>query len=311
MITAYKTMDGALSSVDISEPNNWINLVNPSKQDLETVAEKTGALLEFLEAPLDPEERSRIDTEDEQTLIIINVPIEVDEGENQTSYDTIPLGLLIIENHFITISLEDVDVLEDFINRPLRSTSTFKKTRFALQIFYKTATYFLKFLKQLDRKTNEIERSLHRAMKNERLIKLLGLEKSLVYFVTSLKANEIVMRKIFRVNLLPMYEEDEDLLEDVLTEINQAIDMAEINTNILSGMMDAFASIISNNLNVVMKILTSITIILTIPTMIFSFYGMNVSLPGADWSFTGLIIVIVTVIIAAVTLYIMRKKNMF
>lgn len=311
MIAAYKTIDGVLKSVDVSEPNNWINLVNPSKQQLEIVEKKTGALLEFLEAPLDSEERSRIDSEHEQILIIINVPIEIDEGENQTSYDTIPLGLLIIENHFITISLEDVDVLKDFISRPLKSTHTFKKTRFALQIFYKTATYYLKFLKQLDRKTNEIERSLHRAMKNERLIKLLGLEKSLVYFMTSLKANEIVMMKIFKINLLPMYEDDEDLLEDVLTEVHQAIDMAEINTNILSGMMDAFASIISNNLNVVMKILTSITIILTIPTMIFSFYGMNIVLPGATWPFTGLILLIITIIISAVTLYIMRKKNMF
>lgn len=311
MITSYKSHEGKLKVVDMGEDQSWINLINPTKEELEKVHQTTGALFEFLEAPLDPEERSRMDTDDEQILIIINVPIQIEEGENQIIYDTIPLGIIILEDHFITISLEEADCIQDFIEKPMKNFSSLKKTRFALHIFHKMSIYYLKFLKQITRKTLEIERSLHRAMKNEQLIRMIGLEKSLVYFTTSLKSNELVMKKIFRLKLLPMYEEDEDMLEDVLTELHQAIDTTEINSNILSGMMDAFASIISNNLNVMMKVLASITIILTIPTMVFSFFGMNVPMPGGSFTFAAPIILVITIFMILGTFYLMRKKNMF
>lgn len=311
MVTAYKKSGPDLEVTEIAESHNWINLINPTKEDIERVSQTTGALQEFLEAPLDPEERSRIDTEDDQILIIMNVPIEAEEGENQIIYDTIPLGMIVVEDHFITVCLEETDCLQDFIERPLRSMSTLKKTRFILQIFYKMAIYYLKYLKQITRKTLEIERALHKATKNEHLIKMIGLEKSLVYFTTSLKSNEVVMKKIFRTDLLPMYEEDDELLEDALTEMNQAIDTTEINSNILSGLMDAYASLISNNLNEIMKILASITIILTIPTMIYSFFGMNVPMPGETFVWMGPIILIVSVLITIGTYILLRKKNMF
>lgn len=310
MVTAYKTIDNKLDVVDNKDSHNWINIINPSKEELVKISEDTGALLEFLEAPLDSEERPRIDVEDDQVLFIINVPIEEEEGKSLIIYNTIPLGIIIVKDHFITVSLEETNCLQDFITRSVKSLSTLKKTRFALQIFYKTATYYLKFLKFIDRKTGELERSLHGSMQNEQLIRLLGLEKSLLYFTTSLKANEIVMKKIFRTNVLPMYEEDEDLLEDVLTETRQAIEMSEINSNILSGLMDAFASIISNNLNNVMKILAGVTIILAIPTMIFSFFGMNVPLPFDSNPLITLLIFLMSIAIAASVWYLMRKKNM-
>lgn len=310
MITAYKTIDNKLEQADIKDSNNWINVINPSKEEITKIYEETGILLEYLEAPLDSEERPRIDVEDDQILFIINVPIEEEEGDNGIIYNTIPLGMIILPEHFVTVSLEDVTLIQDFVSKGVKSMSTYKKTRFALQIFYKMAIYYLKFLKHIDRKTSELERALHGSMQNEQLIKLLGLEKSLLYFTTSLKSNELVMKKIFRTNLLPMYEEDEDLLEDALTETSQAIDMSEINSNILSGLMDAFASIISNNLNNVMKILAGLTIVLSIPTMIYSFFGMNLALPGAGNPIVTGLVLILSILTAASVWYLMRKKNM-
>ena len=310
MITAYKTIENKLEPADIKDNNNWINVVNPSKEEIERIAEETGILLEYLEAPLDAEERPRIDVEDDQILLIVNVPIEEEEGDNGIIYNTIPLGIIILQNHFVTVSLEDINIIQDFVTRGVKSMSTYKKTRFALQIFYKIAIYYLKFLKHIDRKTSELERALHGSMQNEQLIKLLGLEKSLLYFTTSLRSNELVMKKIFRTKLLPMYEEDEDLLEDALTETRQAIDMSEINSNILTGLMDAFASIISNNLNNVMKVLAGLTIILAIPTTIFSFFGMNLAMPGEAFAITTIIVLILSAVITVSVWYLMRKKNM-
>lgn len=310
MVNAYKTEDGQLKAVDIRDSNNWINLINPTKEELEKIHEDTGTLMEHLEAPLDAEERPRIDIEEDQILLIINVPIEGDESDNGIIYDTIPLGIIINKEHFITVSLEEVNCLQDFITKGVKSMSTMKKTRLALQIFYKTAIYYLKFLKHIDRKTSELERALHGSMQNEQLIKLLSLEKSLLYFTTSLKANEVVMKKIFRTNVLPMFEEDEDLLEDALTETRQAIDMSEINSNILTGLMDAFASIISNNLNNVMKVLAGLTIVLAIPTMIFSFFGMNLPMPANSLPVVTGLVLLTSAIITASVWYLMRKKDM-
>ena len=310
MVTAYKTIEGYLNVADVKDGNNWINLVNPSMEELARIQEETGAFLEYLEAPLDAEERPRIEIEEDQVLVIINVPIEEEEGENGIIYNTIPLGIIIVNDHFITVSLEEINCLQDFIIRGMKSLSTQKRTRFALQIFYRTATYYLKFLKHIDRKTGELERALHGSMQNEQLIKLLDLEKSLLYFTTSLKANELVMKKIFRSKVFPMYEEDEDLLEDALTETRQAIDMSEINSNILSGLMDAFASIISNNLNNVMKILAGLTIVLSIPTMIFSFFGMNLPIPGSNADVFTLVVLISTIVITLSSWFMLRKKGM-
>ncbi len=313
MITTYIANEGLeVREVGIQEPKSWIKMVNPTKDEIVMVHKETGALTEFLEAPMDDEERPRIDVEDDQTLILINVPvIEEVEFPDNVRYDTIPLGIVYMENRIITVCLEDVDIINDFVNKRLKSFSTGKKTRFTLQIMYKTAIYFLKYLKKIDRRTVDLENSLHGALKNEQLIKLLSMEKSLVYFATSLRSNELVMKKILRSKCIPLYEDDEDLLEDVLTENKQAIDMSEINSNILSGMMDAFASIISNNLNIVMKLLTSITITLTIPTMIASFYGMNVDLPFQSNPYGFFFIVAISLFLTGGTVFAMMKKGFF
>ncbi|HHW43421.1 magnesium transporter CorA family protein [Desulfofundulus thermobenzoicus] len=319
MLKVYKSVDETLTEIDVlGEKGSWINLVNPTRDEIQQVIGQLGLPADFLEYPLDEEETSRIEVEEGCVLIIIRVPVIRDNV-----YDTIPLGIIFTENIMITVCLEDIAVLNEFVSCRTKGFYTFKKTRFLLQIFFKTALYYLRYLRQIDKKSEETQQRLHRSTKNEELIKLLGLEKSLVYFTTSLKANEIVMEKLLKSHLakdpeplevndrlIKMYEEDEDLLEDVITENKQAIEMSDIYAQILSSTMDAYASVISNNLNMVMKFLTSVTILLMIPTMVFSLYGMNVDLPfqRSAAAFPG--IVTLSFVLSMVILLVFRKRNM-
>ncbi|GAY77312.1 magnesium and cobalt transport protein corA [Sporolactobacillus inulinus] len=205
----------------------------------------------------------------------------IQDESDSAPYDTIPLGIIVTPYYFVTVCLQSNPIIDDFVNNRIRNFFTYKKTRFTLQILYVIARYYLKYLKTIDRRTSLIERELHESMRNKELFDLLSLEKTLVYFTTSLKSNSIVMEKMTKQRFLRMYEDDQDLLEDVIIEIKQAIEMSEVHSNILSGMMDAYASVISNNVNVVMKFLTTVTIVLSIPTMVASFWGMNVS--GIPW----------------------------
>ena len=324
MIKLFQTLDDKLMSIEDPKARGiWVSVINPTDDELAQVTEDTGIIPDLLKAALDEEERSRIEVDDGQLLILINVPIS-EQTSSGLYYDTIPLGIIVNETCVVTVCLRDNYVLKEFeLSRP-KSFYTFKKTRFVLQILFKTATYYLRFLRQIDKKTNEVENQLHQSMKNEELIKLLNLEKSLVYFTTSLRANEIVMEKLLRSHLvksdpdleltsqlLKMYPEDEELLEDVITENKQAIDMSETYSNILSGMMDAFASVISNNLNIVMKFLTSVTIILALPTMVASFYGMNVAMPFQNSPYAFWLIVAICFVLSTVGVILLRRKDMF
>jgi len=320
MLKVYKSVGETLVETGVlSEKGNWINLVNPTREEIQQVALQIGLPLDFLEYPLDEEETSRIEVEEGCVLIIIRVPIIRDD-----LYDTIPLGIIVTENIIVTVCLENIAILSDFYSSRMKGFYTFKKTRFLLQILYKTALHYLRHLRQIDKRSEEIQQRLHRSTRNEELIKLLSLEKSLVYFTTSLRANGIVMDKLLKFHLakdpeplevdarlIKMYEEDEDLLEDVITENKQALEMSEIYAQILSSTMDAYASVISNNLNMIMKFLTSVTIVLMIPTMLASFYGMNVDLPfqGSAGAFAG--IVVVSIVLSLVIVLIFRKRNMF
>lgn len=325
MLTIYKTtLNGELVTTDVlTEKGTWINLVAPSEAELQRVNQELGISSDFLRAPLDEEEIPRIEAEECQVLILISIPV-VREDRGSTIYDTIPLGVIITEDNLVTVCLRENAILEEFVATRPKSFYTFKKTRFLLQILFKTATLYLKYLRQIDRQTGEIEERLQVSMKNEELMRLLNLGKSLVYFTTALKSNEIVMEKLLRTQLtrvdpdsqaaarvVKMYPEDEDLLEDVITENKQAIEMGDIYTNILNGMMDAFASIISNNLNIVMKFLTSVTIVLSLPTMVASFYGMNVSLPfqRSPYAFSG--IMVLSLALSLIAVYLLARQKMF
>jgi magnesium transporter len=293
--------------------NTWINLVNPTVDELLLIAEKTNTPIDFLKAALDEEERPRIEIEDECALILINIPVMLSE----TSYDTLPLGIIITAQNIITVCLENNPVVLEFNEYNRRSFNTAKKTRFLFQILYKSATYYLRYLRQISRLSEQIEGDLRRSMKNKELFELMDLQQALTYFTSSLRANGIVMDRLLRIrsnnqcrHLIQIYEEDEDLLEDVIIENNQAVQMVEMYSRILSGMAETFASIISNNLNMVMKFLTSMTIILAIPTMIASFWGMNVKVPFGEANPYGFIIVAAIIVtVTGIATYLLIRRN--
>ena len=291
-----------------AEKGAWINLSSPNDDELAEISEVTGFPAEYLKAALDEEESPRIESDNGNTLILIDLPEIIADGDDKI-YSTIPLGILINEDYIVTVCLRNNVVIDDFRNGRIAGWNTLKRTRFLLQVLYKNSQYFLRYLRSIDRKTNAVEDSLHKSMKNKELIELLGIEKSLVYFSTSLKANEVVLETIMKFKQIKMYEDDADLLEDVIIENKQAIEMANIYSNILSGMMDAFASIINNNMNRIMKILASVTIILSIPTMIASFFGMNVPLPFQESPLMTVALFLLSLSIAiTLGLYMLKKE---
>lgn len=308
MISIYKTVEDELISIDRIEEGCWVSVIHPNEEELESLQEETGIDIDDLRAPLDDEERSRIELEDHYNMILVDIP-SLDEKDR---YVTIPLGIYMTKEHIITICLEETPVLKAFANRRVREFYTFKKTRFVFQILYRNAASYLRYLRIIDRKSEKIEEKLHVSQKNSELIELLELEKSLVYFTTSLRSNEVVLEKLLRTERVRKYPEDEDLLEDVIIENKQAIEMANIYSGILSGTMDAFASVISNNLNIVMKFLATVTIVLSIPTMIASFFGMNfdnIPLGHAPYGFA--VTIILTLVVSGVVALFFQKKNLF
>lgn len=311
MLNIYRTDDEKVYRLDRFEPDCWIHLTAPTSDEIRRVQELTGIDPDLLYAPLDEEERSRIEIEGDQMLIVVDTPV-VEDGELAKQYDTIPLGIITLNNCIVTVCTKQSTVLDDFFLGRVRSFSTKKRNRFILQILYRNAARFLYYLRQIDRCSTAVEAELHKSMKNKELIAMLMLEKSLVYFSTSLKGNESVLERLFRMSFIRQYPDDADLLEDVIIENKQAIEMCAIHRDILSNTMDAFASIISNNLNIVMKALTVITIILTIPTIIASLWGMNVvNLPFGTHPFGFWIILGISVVLSAFTAYIMMKKKLF
>ena len=296
------------------EQDSWIKLVKPTPEELTTVSEITKVPVDFLTAALDENEHSRIDFEDDYLLIIINIPIIIDKNR----FDTMPLGIIITKDQLITISLSENKVIDSFINLNKRNFSTSRKTFFLFLIMLKTAEFYLRYMRYINHITDELELNLRKSMENKGLFQLFELERSLVYFITALKDNNAVMEKILRLrksqiisHLLIINEDDEELLEDVIIENKQAIEMVEMHSNILGGMMNAFASIISNNLNIVMKFLTTVTILLAIPTMISGLWGMNVAVPFAHQPYGFFLVSIPALLITALTTLILWRRKIF
>ncbi len=310
MLNIYKTVDGKITRLSAVEEGCWVNLVYPSEDELNTVSAALGVDPTFLRAALDEEETSRIDSEDGQTLIIVDTPA-MEQDDTGVVYSTLPLGIIVTGKHIITVCLKETSVVRDLQDGLVKDVRTQQRTRFILNILLLVAKRYLQYLKQIDKTYNYMERQLYRSQRNKELIQLLDLEKSLVYFNTSLKANEVTLEKILRGRIVTLYEEDQDLLEDVLIEVRQAIEMAQIYSSIISGMMDAFASVISNNLNVIMKVLTSITILMTVPNIVFGFYGMNINGSGLPWDQFWWVPLLVSVAIIVILAVILKKKNLF
>ena len=288
MISIYRTNEtsGMMEKVNAIEPGTWIELTAPTQEELLSVREILELEPGFLSAALDEEETSRVEHEDGQTLIIVDSPMldEKAQEDKRVIYSTIPLGIIVTEANIITVTLTENPIIEALKTSRL---NTAFRTRFVFTLLLRIAGRYNGYLRQIDRSINDIERRLYKQQRNKELMQLLDMEKSLVYFSTSLKANEITIDKLTRGRVVKLYEEDQDLLEDVLIEIRQAIEMANIYSSILSSTMEAFSSVIDNNLNVNMKRLAGLTILIEMPNIIYGFYGMNIgNLPMPTLWFT-------------------------
>lgn len=310
MIRYYKTIDSKLEKLKSFENGCWVNLVEPTQSEIKEVSDMFDIDIENIKAALDEEERSRIDIEDNHTLILIDIPIDESDASS-THYSTIPLGIILLDNTIVTICTAQTKILNDFIVGHIKDFFTFKKTRFILQILYKNASYYLHYLRRINKMTIAIEKEIYKSMQNKELIQLLELEKSLIYFSTSLKANELVLNKMLRTGSIRKYPEDEDLLEDVIVENRQALEMATIYGDILSRIMDAFSAIVSNNQNNVMQFLTSITLIMSISTIVSGFFGMNVpGLPFVNHPNGFWLVFLMTCIISLILTFIMSRNKL-
>ena len=294
------------------EKGNWINMVAPNDDEIIEVCNKLKISEDFIRYALDNEEKARIDIEEDDNtiLFIVDIPTREKEGDSLI-YTTMPIGVIFVrDDYLITVSIKENSIIQNMMKNNMKNIVTYKKSRFLLQLLYENSSMYLNLLKKINKETDIAESILKNSMKNRALLKLLNLEKSLVYFTTSLKSNEVVMEKTMRGKIIKLYEEDEDILEDAIIENKQAIEMAKIYSDILNGTMDAYASIISNNLNRVMKFLTSITIILSIPTMIASFWGMNVPVPMQNNPYGFIILIGFSVIISVIATVWLNKRDM-
>ncbi len=308
MISAYLNSGTRFTPTANPDEAFWLHLDDPTAEETGQIIQKYELPDDFITDLKDSDENSRLEYDNGAILIILRVPVFYKHRTSKLPFATVPIGLIILPEKVITVSFFDQEILTSFLegkHRPFKISPQ----SFILSINLRTSIYYLRFLKEINRRTNAIEQELHASMKNKELIRLLRLEKSLVYFTTSLQANELILERIQRSRWLQNDPDGEDLIDDVIIENKQAIDMANIYSSILSGMMDAFASVISNNLNIVMKFLTLITIIIALPTMIFSIYGMNVHLPleSSRWAFPAImgftLVVTLLIIIAFI-----RKK---
>ncbi len=315
----YKKEIGTpLVKLEQIEPGCWINIYPPFDNDsLQKLSEQLDIPFDFLIDSLDIDERSRYEQEDGVQLIVINIPVENKERQDfDAIYITIPIGIIEVDNYIITISKYENEVIDFFLKRNVRQLSTSNHSQFVLLLFDRTVYFFLHYLKVINNQRNRYEKELYHSSRNEELSNLMNLQKSLVYFLTTLRDNSIMMLRIQRTDFLNIHdnEEDADFFEDIIIDMEQAQEMAQIYTEILNGTMDAFASIISNNLNTIMKRLTLITIILMVPTLVASFYGMNVNLPFQDRQEDFLaffLIILISGILSIALMILFFRKRLF
>lgn len=308
MIKFFKSEENRVERLDAFETGCWVDLVNPTDDEVEDVTALTGIPEEMLKAALDEEETARCEKDDGAFMCLLDTPTMTDTDDGDT-YETIPIALIYNDKCLATVSLRGNPVLGDFISNRV-ATDTSHPMFFILKFMMGNAKRFLSSLRQIDKKSLRVQAELHRSMKNKELIQMLELENSLVYFSTSLSANINVYNKMERLPAIADNEDYKDLYDDVLIETRQAVEMCNIYRDILSGTMDAYASVISNNLNVVMKLLAVITLIISIPTLIASLWGMNVAVPFGDtaWGF-WVVIAICIVLTALVSFFLIRSTN--
>jgi magnesium transporter len=317
MVEIFKKVNGELLKIEQPEPDCWVNIYPPfSHENLEAISQQYNIPLDYLTDSLDIDERTRFEQEGDVKLIVINTPIINEEDlliENSAQYITIPVGIVILKDMILTISPYNNPVVDCFINKRVKNFDPANRGQFVVKLFDRNVFYFLHYLKQINNKRNLYEEELFNSSRNKELSQLMNLQKSLVYFVTDLRSNELTMMKIQRTDFLELKAKPEvsDFLKDVIVDNSQALEMSNIYTNILNGTMDAFASIISNNLNMVMKRLTSFTILLMVPNIFAGFYGMNVLLPLQDKAWAFSFIFLLSLFISGGAAYYFYRKKWF
>lgn len=308
MLCIYKTTQNGLETIENVSNGVWVNAIDPTPEEMEKLV-NWGMELDYINYSLDIDEMPRMERDEDFTFILLRIPIH--QPESDIPYTTVPLSIMILGNKIITVCRYESDIFKPLTNGKHRHLKTGKRYRLALYIFLETAARYLNLLREITRAIELVEDRLQKSTQNRELLELLKYQKSLTYFATALRSNEVMMERVQRTQLFNYYEEDQDLLEDVLTENQQAIQMTNINTEILASMMDAFASIISNNLNVVLKALAALTIILNVPAIVASFYGMNVVLPGEAHPNAFLSVIGISLGLTAIATYIFYKRDWF
>ena len=312
MINFFKTSEGGLVKLDSAVTGSWINVVDPTPEEIVFLTEEIEVHPDLINYSLDLDEMPRIERDEDEgyTFILLRIPHY--QGENvDVPYATIPLGIIIVDGVIITVCRHETDILKPLLNGKYRGLKTGKRYRFVLYVFLETASRYLSHLRNINKTTEALEDQLQKSTRNREVLELVKYQKSLTYFATALRSNEVMMERVQRMKLFNKYDEDADLLEDVITENQQAIQMTSIATEILAGMMDAFASIISNNLNGVMKGLAALTIIVSLPGTVAAFFGMNVALPGEAHPLAFLIVFGIAIALTATVIFIFYKRDWF
>lgn len=311
MVRIFKTSnDGTLERLKKVEPNTWIDLVEPSELEIKDIVEQTGIPANLIIKLLDTDETARIEKEDDATLIVIDVPY-IEDKKTKNKYTTLPLGIITYKQYIVTISVKETEVINDIMDNRVKYVVTGKKSRFIIQILHRVASLYIKYLKIINEEIEKKEKIIMKSTSNKELVQLMNIQKSLVFFVTSLKSNDIILDKLEKGSLVEFFEEDLDILEDAIIENKQGIETAIIYRDIVASMSETFTGIISNNLNEIMKFLAGITIVFSVPTMISSFMGMNVPLGELQTNENAFMFILsISFILSILIAYVLKKKDM-
>jgi magnesium transporter len=312
LIQLFKNIEGVTTTVDNPENGTWINILPPFRQEEFTdIADKLDVPIEFLQDSLDIDERPRFEVADNVKMIVIKTPTENNSfNDSDAYYITIPICIILTHHQIITVNSFENGAIKKFLNT-FQNRHPDKRNMMVLKIFEKVTQAFIEYLKEINHRRNMLEQRLYEANRNEELFELMRIQKSLVYIVTALRSNELLLIKLERTNMLGLTEDEKELLNDQIIDMSQALEMANIYTNILSSTLDAFASIIANNQNLVLKRLAGITIILQFPVLVASIFGMNVPIPYQENKYAFYMPIILAVLISSIMAWFFVKKKWF
>lgn len=310
MITIYKKNENELKEIERFEKDTWINIANPNKEEVEDIIKRFNLPEDFITDSIDTDEKSRVDSEDGNILVILRIPTP-DINEVETPFNTASFGIVLLKDHCITVYRnEKFNILSDLFNRKIRNADILEdRIKFLLRMFHKTAVLYLKYLKEIKIEIEKVEKEFKDKANNESLTKLLNLEKSIIYFKTGLKSNEVVMNKFKKYKLIQKDDVNDDLLDEALIENEQAIELSNIYSKVLDDLKNYFFSVISNNLNKRVSNLTVITAALTVPMVMTGFYGMNINLPLQSSPYTYLLVISVSIITIAISMIIIFRNK--